>query len=303
MITLNTDKGLIKVENWEDIETSAGYVDNLDPSDKDLKEIVGRYIFPYKVNCGLSTCHTPHYKGYIVETKDGLRTNIGKDCGKTYFSVDFETMSKEFDRSITEKENRDKLYTFSFRLENVESQIYEIRKREFGADWAYKAITSFFSSNAECPSQVVKKLNDIVKSGNNKLYVDREATDQEIEFLEASNAAAIRKPHYIQEDIGQILGIEALYKENDLRDLLVLDLGEQIKSFKKQKIDELDYKELNDWAAWIGTVDQKLDRASIVLKVAKKFLAEDNLEQFSNVLESEEERKNYRKFVRKTLTT
>jgi hypothetical protein len=40
---------------------------------------------------------------YVVATTHGIETNIGKDRGKTYFGVNFETMSKQFDRDIREK--------------------------------------------------------------------------------------------------------------------------------------------------------------------------------------------------------
>jgi phage-related tail protein len=37
---------------------------------------------------------------YVVATTHGIETNIGKDRGKMYFGVNFETMSKQFDRDI-----------------------------------------------------------------------------------------------------------------------------------------------------------------------------------------------------------
>lgn len=78
MITLNTDKGLIRIEAWEDVESRPGFVKNLDPTKHELASIIGRYILKEPIRCGLSNCHTPHAKGYIVTTKEGHETNIGK---------------------------------------------------------------------------------------------------------------------------------------------------------------------------------------------------------------------------------
>lgn len=112
MITLNSEQGLTSIENWEDIELRPGFVKDLNPSDHQLDSIIGRYMFKDKIRCGLSNCHTLHEKGYIVTTKGGMSTNMGKDCGKKYFGVDFETMSKKFDRDITAAENRSRLCSF-----------------------------------------------------------------------------------------------------------------------------------------------------------------------------------------------
>ncbi len=78
----------------------------MNSSEHQLEAIIGRYSFLDKIKCGLSNCHTPHGRGYIVTTKAGLQTNIGKDCGKTYFGVDFETLPKKFDRDMTAAESR-----------------------------------------------------------------------------------------------------------------------------------------------------------------------------------------------------
>ena len=83
MIILNTERGFIEVENWDDIKSQAAFLENLDPSKHELKSVIGFYAFKEKGKCGLTTCHQPHMKGFIVETKKGILTNIGKDCGKT----------------------------------------------------------------------------------------------------------------------------------------------------------------------------------------------------------------------------
>ena len=124
MIVLGNQRELIRVETWEDITTRPGFDGNLNPANQKLASIIGQYGFKDQVPCGLSNCHTLHQRGYIVVTKEGRETNIGKDCGKNYFGVDFEELSAKFTRDIREKENREKLWSLSFRLEDVNAQIY-----------------------------------------------------------------------------------------------------------------------------------------------------------------------------------
>jgi hypothetical protein len=297
VITLNTNKGLIKVESWEDIESRPGFIKDLNPKNKKLDSIIGRYIFKDKIRCGLSNCHTPHAKGYIVTTKDGYETNIGKDCGKTYFGVDFETLSKKFDRDVTESENREKLWNFSFQIEELEERLNEIRTSSKGGNWIHKNIQPLLTRNRGCPDGVVARLSNMVKTRNNLLTKPRLATNQEVEDLEAIENRRIEQPHYIEEPIAEISGLEALYPENDLRKLLVKDLESNIKTLKAKDIDQLDFKELRYWSKWIGTVDTTIDKVDSIIESGKRLLAENNLKHFLDVLEEQDEVKVFRKYI------
>lgn len=231
MITISTNKGLTKVEKWEDIQTRPGFLPDLNPADHELDSIIGRYIFPEKIRCGLSNCHTLHTRGYIVSTKSGRETNIGKDCGKTYFGVDFELQARKFDRDITESENRDLLWNFSFQLDEVERKIEALRKGDRGADWVNKNV-QILKNPGRIPNEIVRRLATMAKTQSNVLMAAREATEKEIKRLEESEKRSIKRPYVIEEPIAEIAGIDALYPENDLRKLIVIDLEEELKSFK-----------------------------------------------------------------------
>jgi len=298
LITLNTDKGLIKVESWKDIESRPGFIKDLNPKDKKLDAIIGRYIFKDKIRCGLSNCHTPHAKGYIVSTKDGYETNIGKDCGKTYFGVDFEALSKKFDRDVTESENREKLWNFSFQIEELEEKLNDLRTVSKGANWIHKNIQPLISRNRGCPDGVVSRLLNMVKTRNNLLTKQRIATKQEIEDLEAIENRKIERPHYIDEPIAEISGLEALYPENDLREYLVKELESNIRVFKGKDIDQMSFEELRRWAKWISTVESTVENAISIMELGNRLLAEENLKPFLEVLEGKDEIKLFRKYIR-----
>ena len=244
MITLNTEQGLINVENWEDIVSRPGFEPNLNPADHTLYSIIGRYLFKEEIRCGLSNCHSLHAKGYIVTTTEGLSTNIGKDCGKKYFGVDFEEQSKKFDRDITEKEYRNNLNSFSFQIEDVERTISDLRKKKYGANWVYTKTRSLISAGKDCPEVIVRRLSEMVKTGTNIISVQREASQKEIDTLEAAQNRKVSRPYIVDEAIAEISGIQTLYSENDLKDLLVLDLGENLQEFKAKNIDLLSFEEL-----------------------------------------------------------
>jgi len=299
LITINTDKGLVKVEDWEDILTRPGFDSNLNPRQSELETIIGRYIFGDKVNCGLSSCHTPHTKGYLVATKDGRETNIGKDCGKKYFGVDFETLSRKFDRDVTESDNRESLWGFHFQLEELENKISFLREGKHGANEVYKKSQLLVKVNGGCPKPISQKVSELVRSKNNLITVPRIATAQEVEDIEAIENRKIEGPHYIDEPIAQLDGLEVLYKENDLRQILIMNISQNLNAFKKLDIDQLSYKELQHWAKWKGTIDVEVDRAEYAISRGVKLLSKDNLQKLFNIPLEKEEKVLFKDFLKR----
>lgn len=295
MITLNSEQGLIDVENWEDIKELPGFVPDLNPSDHQLDSIIGRYLFKDMVRCGLSDCHTPHAKGYIVTTKEGLSTNMGKDCGKRHFGVDFDTLSKKFERDITEKNNRDRLGSFSFQVEETEDAISNLRQRPRGANWVYKKTRPLVEKDKGCPDLIVRRISEMVKNSTNTLTIEREATSAELDALEARGQ---KVSHIVSEPVADIDGLQALYPENDLKTLLVLDLETKLQEFKEKDIDSLSYEELRRWVKWADSVENTLERAANAVSLGGTLLAPANLEPFNQVLTGREDKALFRSYLK-----
>lgn len=298
MITLNSEQGLITVQSWDDIVSLPGFVLDMNPSEHQLEAIIGRYAFMDKIKCGLSNCHTPHGRGYLVTTKAGLKTNIGKDCGKTYFGVDFETLSKKFDRDMTAAENRNHLCSFGFQVEELEAQIAEMRHRPKGADWVHKKAQPLLKAGPRSHATVFRLIEGMLKTGSNLLMKPREATDEEIDTLEAAQGRKIQRPHIIEKPVAEIAGLQALYAENDLRSLLVLYLTVNLDKFKQLDIDCMTYEELRHWSKWTGTVEAVLEKARAAIEAGNALLKTENLEPFLSVLPKGEERTAFRNYLK-----
>jgi len=302
LITINAEKGLIRVEDWADICSRPGFDDRLDPTAHQLASIIGRYAFKDRIPCGLSNCRTPHTRGYVVATTDGIETNIGKDCGKTYFGVDFETMSKQFDRDITEKENRETLWSFYFKLEDLSQIIADIRCGEDdlarGADWVHKKSRPLITFNQGCPQDVVQRVREFLRTGTNTVFVQREASSAETERAEEMQGRKLPRPHYVEEAVGQIAGLDSLQAENDLREILVIDLETQIKAFAERDIDHMTYAELDRWVKWVGEVEPKLQRAREAVLTGRRLLVAANLECLMHVIRQESDKEQFAKYLK-----
>ena len=301
MITLNSERGLVQVEDWADIEARPGFIKDLDPTAHKLKAIIGRYVFPERIRCGLSNCHTPHAKGYIVVTEDGHETNIGKDCGKTYFGVDFEILSRKFDEDLTASQNREILATFGFHLEELEARVKAIRGAERGADWVYRNTRALLSLGRGCPDEVVRRVERMIRSRNPEVAVERRATEEEVQEIEARERHSVERPYYIVEPIGSIAGLESLYPENDLRELLVIDLQTHIVEFRELAISSLTHAELRRWANWIATVEATLARAGAAVASGRDLLCADGLDALARALPREKQGE-LRTFIRSLRT-
>jgi hypothetical protein len=283
MIVLNTEKEIVRIHEWGDITERPGYSGDLDPGEHELKSIIGRYAFPEKVPCGLSNCHTPHNKGYIVVTKDGQETNIGKDCGKTYFGVDFETLSNKFDRDMTEKENREKLWTFYWKLEEIHAQVNALRGSDLGGDWVYKQITAL-QNLRDVQGKITRTLNRMAKARDPRLTRAREATENEIEQARQAGQR-IERPYYITEVVGELAGLEALYPENNLKSMLVDEVPVKLKEFAEVNVDALSYEGLSKWSKWFGGLDATFDRSGQAIRSGRALLTQKNLTPLADAAE------------------
>jgi hypothetical protein len=298
VIVLNTSKELVRVENWADIEARIGFTTDLDPEAHTLDSIIGRYAFSDRIRCGLSNCHAPHAKGYIVVTKDGRETNIGKDCGKTYFGVDFETLSRQFDQDISEKENRDKLWSFFFKIDELKEQIQELRAAEKAANWVYRMSRPLLETGKSVPHEIVRRIATMIKTRQSGVTVEREATEREVQELEVAQGRNLARPQYVTDPVAEVQGLEALYPENDLRELLVIELEEKIKAFEEESIDALTFEPLRRWAKWIGTVDSTLQTAARSLESGRRLLRSENLAPFIRIVKERQDEAQFEKYLK-----
>jgi hypothetical protein len=297
MITLSTNKGLIKVDDWENIESRPGFSTNLNPKDHELQAIIGRYVSGDKKRCGLSDCHSPHSKGYIVSTKDGKETNIGKDCGQKYFGVDFDVQAAQFDRDITQQDNRELLWNFSFTLEELEKKLSEMRRGANGADWVHKNSQALVVPGGKVPSSVIREITKLVKARSSSLYRVVQATEQEVEDLEAIRGIKVERPHYTEELLGDVYGLFALYPENNLRDNLVFGIEERIKGFKAEAIDQMSYERLTFWKKWVSSIEGTLDNAANTIAAGLVLLTATNLSPLLKIIDNGTDRIAFREFI------
>ncbi len=200
----------------------------------------------------------------------GRETNIGKDCGKTYFGVDFEILSGQFERDLAASQNREALASFAFNLDELEARIGALRQGIEGPIGSIGTRAHSLSAARGCSTELVRRVERMVRSRDPEVTIDRRATEDEIEQIEVRENRTLDRPHYVSGSIGRIAGLEALYAENDLKQLLVLDLETHIAEFRDVVITDLTHSELRRWGKWAATVESTLERAQASVTLVRR---------------------------------
>ncbi len=310
MITLNGERGLVRLETWDDVETQPGYAKNINPKEVELDSIIGSYRLPELVVCGLSTCHHKHFRGYLVATKDKRVTNIGKDCGFRHFGVDFNTLTAMFDRDMRNKERREVLHAFKNRLEEYAATVERLKTEPKGGTWLNRQMTDLLSVGRGVPEKIRTALNGMIKTGSNTLTRQRLATAQEIEVMRAmenptpdkkakaddedrdeTQARKQKRPPQvmIEEEVGTLIGLSVMYPENDIRNILVIDLEEHLKEFRAFDVDTATPHELGRWAKWVGDIDVKLKTCRDIIDIGRQFFDRENIAKLAELAENEKD--------------
>jgi hypothetical protein len=285
MITLNTEKGLTRIATWEDVLTRPGFTVDIDPKTAVLKSIIGSYAFQTFIPCGLASCHTPHGRGYLVVTSDGRETNIGKDCGKKYFSVDFERLAKVYDRDLRSKERREALTELQHQIPGLKARILALKNGDNGANWIHRNLAPLRQG---LPSPLPQMIQRMVRQRDGTLTRSRPATAEEMELMRAQGQR-VTPGQTIEESAGQLAGLAALYEENDLRELLVKRM-EPLDQVEASDVDTLPDKALRELAKWAATIEPTLAQAEAALAAGRRLLTQTNLRQLDPFLSGKEDR-------------
>lgn len=269
---------------------------DVDPRTVKLKSIIGSYAFSTFLHCGLSTCRTPHGRGYLVTTSDGRETNIGKDCGKKYFSVDFETMARAYDREVRAQERREAITAFQHRIPGIEARLAELRSGERGALWVQKNVYQLTNGRDGIPQSVAHVIHGLVRRRNGAITVDRPATPDEIERMHAQGQRAQHGLTYVTDTVGQLDGVSALYAENDVRELL-LGRRKSIETIKAADVGKLKNSELRQTLKWIEEIEPLLARSENWIAAGRRLLTRANIQQLVQFAKDEKERRAMRAFI------
>lgn len=307
MITLNTERGLVKIERWEDIEELAGFVVDVDPKNVKLVNIIGHYRLPDLVKCGLSSCHQKHFRGYIITAKNESTnemaiTNIGHQCGSTHFKVDFDTLSRKYDRDTANQERRETLIAAKNKTQTWQEEIDKLKSSKRGAGWLKKQVDGFLHPRDGLPKNILSKIHNMIKMQTPIITKERMADEDEIEILKQSGELPKDfkgKEYVISEDAGYLDGFAVLYPEHNIRELLVKDIQYVVSHVAEMDIENATEHELRVWSKKVAEIDIKLIRCQGIINDGIRFFRAENIAQLAEITENPKDENIVMKIARK----
>lgn len=303
MITLNTERGLVRIASWDDIESVPGFSANIDPKTVKLKEIIGSYTFDALIPCGLSTCHQPHGNGFLVAAADGRVTNIGRICGKRHFLVEFTQMSRVYLAAVRAQQNREFLGELKNRLPNITADLAVVRGDQHGAGWINTRVNQLTGKSASLPTPIVNAVRQAIRRGDGTLVIERAATMQEREdrsaAVDVKGLEHMRRnvSFVVEESVGQLDGFAALAPGNRLRDIVVA-IETFLSALADVDVDNLPDKQLRELSKVGGELDANLERLRTVIAAGTRLLVRQNIQQLARFATSRAETQLFDRFLR-----
>ncbi|CAM5617535.1 hypothetical protein [Rhodanobacter lindaniclasticus] len=96
--------------------------------------------------------------------------------------------------------------------------------------------------------------------------------------------------NYTEEAVGRLEGISALYKENDVRRLLVHEMA-NLDVVRDLDVESTKEKTLRDLAKWSDSVEPNLAQAEEAIAAGRRLLTKDNLRQLLPLVSVKEDRR------------
>ncbi|MBK4738674.1 hypothetical protein [Noviherbaspirillum pedocola] len=134
---------LVSIKTPDDLLQRPLYHERINITQSKLAEVLAPYRFKDPYPCGISDCRTLHQRGFLVRTEDDKETNIGKDCGVSYFGQDFKIKAYLQEQRATLKAQIDVLDGVRHRQPELMHRIADLFNRPFGVKWAESTLRGF----------------------------------------------------------------------------------------------------------------------------------------------------------------
>lgn len=255
-------------------------------SGRELLDIVADYNFPEidTVKCGISGCRTPHRKGYLVSTSDGLETNIGNVCGKKNLGAVFVEKRNAFRQKQSDlrsalQAGELRVYIEEHReaISSLEARASILARLKLQLTRACPELCKLLLARAKVENASLIKRQPMSDAAARKEYRHRakELRDGRIESFEAWKLRVNPKEEV---KVGEIQGLK--FWIGDLNLLVrkeILNKVEQLEKLDDEafaKIDRLTRKEFSRFAQ---DFPRLMKEAMDLITLGEKFFRKDNI--------------------------
>lgn len=281
MIYLMEGDTYVEVDDWQTISHRPNYVENLVVKSRKLEKIIGYYELSEKIKCGLSNCHTAHYKGYVVETDDGSETNIGHACGTKYFDVLFEAMSSEFLNALEYAQAKEFIIESKKRVFEYWQLVNALAVGPKNINWAIR-LQKKINDSSVIGLAAYRELRQMQALNSGNVTTSRPPTKEEIDLAHVAGQTA---PESVEVIVGFISNIEFLSPNNDLSNLYEEQLRRVVNALQESNPDKISRTQMRPIVSGIKSLDKTLEQTKSIIDSSRAFFTKENLSQLLRSLE------------------
>lgn len=279
----------ISVKTVEELRERPLYRESLSFGDgtRELLDILGEYSFPElnMIPCGIQGCRTPHMRGFLVLTTDGLETNIGNICGKKHLGVNFQEKRTAFKQKQGETRNVEQIVEVKQHLEKLQPLLDDLEQRsgrvarlKIVLNKAHPQLTRLVIGRAKLANVNLFKTVLMEEHEARRQYLHYVEPDSKGNLEPFENWFARRRPTK-SVAAGALVGLN--FWKYDLHQLLrqdILNTAKELNHLEGTNITGLPLSELRRYAKWAQTLEHRIHEVSLVVQEGEAFFSVDNID-------------------------
>jgi hypothetical protein len=270
------DRELIRFTHPDEWQGRAGFRRLLSVTERDLAHFVGGYNLSKELyqRCGLchggKPCNQKHGHGFVVATREGLETQVGKDCGLRHLGAKFEELERLFTAATNTEDLKKRMRELTSRQGEL---LNRTQKVMIECDRAVEAVVEI-KRRIDREPVLAEVFNHAVTS-DGSVFAEVRVSDWEYEDT--------RKRHR-REVYGRIDGIAAVTAKSPNADIqaIVLPL---VHSLNAEMLAGLSGKKLAAKSKEAGEAERLLTEADVYVALCRRFTSKRNWESFALAFE------------------
>lgn len=223
-------------------------------------------------------CRQRHNHGYWVVTEDGIETNIGGDCGASFFP-EFEAQRDDYTERRAREEAIERFNELRLGSHKIENSIRQIMLYAAdGMDWVKKGRAALQDVVGQ---ESFRKLEFLQRRGLIEVIVERERSDAEVDQLWEMNGRRRSKEQYcIEQRVAGSLA-NAHWTYYDYRQELVKGVLDHLVKLRDKDPQVLSTSTIQRSVRPLSGWQAKVTEAQSMAEQCREFFSDRNLEMLA----------------------
>lgn len=241
-----------------------------------LRRVLSGYSFQALVRCGLADCRTLHRDGFLVETEDGLETNVGRVCGQNAFGTRFDVERASYERARELQDLKDRAKQLQTQRASSVQVVQDLYKSRFGVEWIENIKSSLYKVVG---GDLLSSLEATERRGEYGVNQARRRSEEEINRLVEETRRRRADLAFETTQVGRLEPMPWLVF--DFKGKLITNLVKCFQDIQFLDVDRLETPVLRQRVKALEGWEMRVREAEEAISTAHRFLAPENIELLS----------------------